>query len=123
MIDFKNGAIFKLKESTSPTTFEVMGIMIEGEEIIGAYQGVRDYVVFTTKRVFAVNVKGITGKQRDYTSIPYSQVQSFSITTAGLMDSDCEMDLWIPELGQVHFEFSCKVNITAIGKSISERIL
>jgi hypothetical protein len=42
----------------------------------------RDYVAFTDKRLIAVNVQGLTGKKRDYSSLPYSKVQAFSIETA-----------------------------------------
>jgi hypothetical protein len=30
---------------------------------------VRDFVVFTNKRLIAVNVQGMTGKKRDFTSL------------------------------------------------------
>ena len=35
------------------------------EEIVQAFQTVRDQVVFTNKRIFVVNVQGITGKRND----------------------------------------------------------
>ena len=120
MIDFKKSMLFNLKESTSPMAHEVTAFMIEGEEFLGSFQAIRDYVVFTSKRIIAVNVKGVTGKQRDYTSIPYSQIQTFSIQTSGVMDADSELFIWIAEIGKIRFEFSGKVNITAIAKSISE---
>lgn len=58
---------------------DVLPLFIEGEEIIGCYKGIRDYVVFTNKRIISVNVQGVTGKKKDYTSLPYSKIQVFSI--------------------------------------------
>jgi len=39
--------------------------------VIDAYKAMRDGVVFTTKRIIAVNVQGITGSKKDFTSLPY----------------------------------------------------
>lgn len=122
-INFKNGSVVKLKESTSPTAYEVTGILADGEEVIGSYEGIRDYVVFTNKRLIAVNVQGITGKKKEFTSIPYSKVETFSIETAGAGDKDSELDLWIAGIGKVHFDFAKCTNIAAIGKSVSNCIL
>ena len=79
MIDFKNGALFKLKRDKNAKVGQVEDLLIEGETVIGSYTAVRDYVVFTNKRIIAVNVQGITGKKQDYSSLPYSKVQAFCI--------------------------------------------
>jgi len=95
MIDFANGALFKL----SPINPAEIGpaiapIMIQGESIVSAYKALRDFVVFTNKRLIAVNVQGMSGKKRDFTSLPYSKIQAFSIETAGTFDLDSELDLF-----------------------------
>ena len=102
MIDFANGALFKL----SPCPPQEIGpavalIMIRDEVIIASFRAVRDFVVFTNKRLIAVNVQGLTGKKRDFTSLPYAKVQAFSIETAGNFDLDSELDLWFSGLGKV----------------------
>jgi hypothetical protein len=38
--------------------------------------------------------QGITGKKCDFTSLPYSKIQAFSIETSGSFDQDTELDLW-----------------------------
>jgi hypothetical protein len=48
-----------------------------------------------------VNVQGITGKKRDFTSLPYSKIQAFSVETAGHFDLDAELDLWFSGVGNV----------------------
>lgn len=65
------------------------------------FKGVHDFVVFTNKRLVAVNVQGITGEKRDSTSLPYSKIQAFSVETAGTFDLDAELDLWFSGLGIV----------------------
>lgn len=58
----------------------------------------RDYVVFTNKRLIACNVQGITGSKKDFTSLPYSKLQAFSIETAGTLDMDAELTLATADL-------------------------
>lgn len=122
MIDFKNGSIFKLKK-VDTSNAEVQPLLVSGEEIIGCYKAIRDYVVFTNKRVIAVNVQGMTGKKKDYTSLPYSKAQLFSIETAGVLDMDSELELYYSTLGLVKFEFSGASDIVQIGQIIGQYIL
>lgn len=57
MIDFKNGALIKLSKTSDKAAKDVLPLLINNEEIIGCYKGVRDYVTFTTKRIISVNVQ------------------------------------------------------------------
>lgn len=70
---------------------EVSTLMVSGENMVMAFQTVRDQVIFTDKRIFVVNVQGITGKKISYFSYPYSKVQYFGIETAGVLDIDSEI--------------------------------
>ena len=87
------------------------------------YKGIRDGVVFTNKRIIAINVQGLTGTKKDFTSLPYSKIQAFSVETAGVFDLDSELELWFSGLGKVKFEFVKNANVSAICKMISERVL
>lgn len=124
MIDFNNASFLKLKP-VSNTTFEDMisPMFIEGEQIIGSFQTVRDGVVFTNKRIFAINIQGITGKKKDFTSLPYSKIQAFSVETAGVLDLDSELDLWFSGLGKVRFEFVSRADVAGICRIISGFVL
>lgn len=102
---------------------DIQPLLINGEEIIGAYKAMRDYCVFTNKRVIAVNVQGMTGKKKDFTSLPYSKVSAYSIETAGVFDLDSELEMYFSGLGKVKFEFSGQSNIVQIGQVISSYIL
>lgn len=77
MIDFQNGSIIKLKKADNSLASDVTNLFVGGEEIISCYKGLRDYVVFTNKRVIAVNVQGVTGKKKDFSSLPYSKYKLF----------------------------------------------
>lgn len=124
MIDFQNKKVFKLskaKENNVPK--DITELLVDGEQIVGYYSALRDYVVFTNKRLIACNVQGITGSKKDFTSLPYSKVQAFSIETAGTLDMDAELTLCYSGLGSIKFDFSAGGEIKTIGKIISSYIL
>ncbi len=124
MIDFQNASFIKLGEIDPKQVIKnVQDLFIEGESVLSAFKGIRDYVVFTDKRVIAVNVQGITGKKVDFTSLPYSKIVAYSVETAGTFDLDAELDLWFSGLGKVRFEFKGNVDIKKISQSISYFIL
>lgn len=124
MIDFKNASYLKLKPVNPNAFMSVIGpILISGESVIGAYQTIRDGVVFTTHRIITINIQGITGKKKDFTSLPYSKIQAFSVETAGTFDLDSELDLWFSGLGNIRLEFVSGANVTEICRFISERVL
>ena len=56
-----------------------------------AFQGRRDLVLFTTKRIVFVDKQGWSGKKMAFTSFPYSSVKVFQVTTAGSLDKDFEL--------------------------------
>ncbi len=124
MIDFKNASFIKLK----PVSDNDFAGMIEpmfapGEQIIQTFRGIRDGVVFTNKRIITINVQGLTGKKKDFTSLPYSKIQAYSVESAGVFDLDSELDLWFSGMGRVRFEFVARANVSEICRIISERVL
>lgn len=125
MLEFKN-SVFKLKPiGESSILGEVKKMLINGEQILSAYESGRDQIVFTNKRVIAVDVKGIVGKKKEFSSLPYSKVQHFTVQTPGFMEllSDGELILGFANGILVQFEFGGKVDIISICKSIGECIL
>lgn len=124
MIDFKNATFAKLRP-VNDHAFEKMiaPILVDGEDIIGSYQSIRDGVVFTDKRIITINVQGITGKKKDFTSLPYNKIQAFSVETAGMFDLDSELDLWFSGIGHVRLEFTGAADVSHICKMISKRVL
>lgn len=120
MIDFKNANYLKLKQvDNSQFAGVITPMLIQGEQIISTYKTVRDGVVFTNKRIIAINVQGITGSKKDFTSLPYSKISAYSVETAGTIDLDSELEMWFSGLGKVKFEFKSNANVTEICRIIS----
>ncbi len=124
MIDFNNASYVKLKMVSNDSFAEqIQPILIDGEAILSTYKAIRDGVVFTNKRIIAINIQGITGKKKDFTSMPYSKIQVYSVETSGVFDLDSELELWFSGVGKVKFEFTSNSNVSEICKSISNFVL
>ena len=125
MIDFNSEGFFaRLKKVGNEDFGKIINdFLIDGETVIGAYKSVRDGVVFTNKRIIAINVQGLTGKKQDYTSIPYSKISTFSLETAGFFDLDSELEIYLSGVGKVKFQFTQGTDVKAICAAISKYVL
>ncbi|MBA3486486.1 MAG: PH domain-containing protein [Lysobacter sp.] len=70
-------------------------ILAPGEVVEHAYKVLRDYFVFTDKRLVLVDKQGLTGSKVEYHSIPYKNIVHFSVETAGSFDMDAELKIWL----------------------------
>ncbi len=121
MIDFNTGSFFARLRKVDNESFEkmVFDLLIDGETIVGTYRSIRDGVVFTNKRIIAINVQGITGKKKDFTSIPYSKITTYSVESAGTWDLEAELEIYMSAVGKVKFEFVWGADVKEICKIIS----
>lgn len=125
-INFNQNSVFNLKPiNKDAVRGEVQGLLINGEEVQYAFQTVRDQLVFTNKRIIAIDVQGITGKRKSFSTMPYSKVQYFSVQTPGFAElfPDSELFLMFSSGFTAQFEFKGQVDIGAIGRMISEYVL
>lgn len=123
MIDFKSDAFIKLKPADASSANIAAPMFVDGEEVVASFQGMRDRVVFTNKRIISINVQGLTGKKVDYSSMPYSKVQLFSVETSGVLDRDCEIELYFSAVGKVKFEITGSFDIVKFNRILSGYVL
>ena len=120
MIDFNRNTFFKLKQTdTDKGARLVAELLTDGETVCAAFRDVRGWVVFTDRRVIAVNVENVTGKKKNYTSLPYAKITVFAVETAGVMDVDSRLDLWFSGLGRVRFEFTGQSDVVGISRRLA----
>ncbi|QOW18853.1 PH domain-containing protein [Lysobacter ciconiae] len=74
---------------------ELAEVLAPGEAVEHVYKLIRDYFVFTNKRLVMVDKQGLTGSKVEYHSIPYKSITHFSVETAGSFDLDAELKIWI----------------------------
>ena len=92
MIDFSRDTTIKLKQTDIQDGEKMVGeLLIDGEKLISAYREIRDCVIFTNKRVIAVNVQKLTGKKKD--SYFRSKPRVYWILTASLTCGSADLDM------------------------------
>ena len=74
---------------------EFSDILSDQEKIEAAFKIFRDKWVFTNKRLIMQDVQGMTGKKKEYHSVPYKSITHFLVETAGSFDADCEIKILI----------------------------
>ena len=66
-INFNSNSAWNLKPmNVNAVRDEVNGLLIDGENVEMAFQTVRDQLVFSNKRIIAIDVQGITGKKKTF---------------------------------------------------------
>jgi hypothetical protein len=74
---------------------DLQHVLADGETVERAFQLIRDMMVFTRTRLILVNIQGMTGKKREYHSVPYRAISHFAVETAGHFDLESELRIWI----------------------------
>jgi len=82
--------------SIEAITKEFEPIIVPGESIEKAFRLVRDMFIFTNKRLILIQ-KQLVGSKTEYLSIPYANVIKFSKESAGILDLDAELKIWIKD--------------------------
>ncbi len=87
----------------------------EGEAVQAGFKVFRDTWIFTSNRLIMVDVQGMTGRKREYLSIPYEKITMFSVETTGTFDQDAELKIWIGSRTQpVEKKFNKTVDVYAV---------
>ncbi|WP_062381247.1 PH domain-containing protein [Demequina pelophila] len=124
MIDFQNPSFAKLSHvDNASADSQFAHLLLDGEQVMMSFRGMRDMVVFTSKRIIALNVQGVTGKKKDFTSLPYNKIQTWSVETAGTFDRDAELEVYFSAVGKVKFEFAGNTDVAYLSKLIGHYVL
>ena len=104
-----------------------LGILLEDERVVMAFQAGRDIVIFTNLRVMDYDIRGLSGKKLKLTSIPYSSIRAFKVESAGMWDRDAELDLYtrnLWDMGKISMDFrNGKADIIALQRFLAAIVL
>ena len=103
----------------------VQALLLEGETIVGAYKTVRDQAIFTSHRIFLVDMQGVTGTRQEIFVLPYKKVLHFGIQTAGFGDplQTSELTVCFADEHEAKFGFIGQEELLAVARAISRCIL
>lgn len=99
-------------------------ILAGEEQIERAFVIIRDLIVFTNKRLILVDKQGVTGKKVEYLSVPYSKINRFSVETAGHLDLDSELKIWLSgSQAPIQKQFKKDNGIYEVQKALASYVL
>ncbi|MCP4654681.1 MAG: PH domain-containing protein [bacterium] len=99
-------------------------LLIDGEELVAAYRLIRDMFVFTNRRLILVDKQGMTGKKAEYQTIPYSSIVRFAKESAGILDLDAELKIWIRGQSEpLVREFKKSSSVNDVYRLLSQAVL
>lgn len=99
-------------------------ILVQDETIEHVYQLIRDYFVFTSRRLVLVDKQGLTGSKVEYHSIPYKSITHFSVESSSTFDLDAELNIWISGRPMpIQKRFSSNLNIYEVQAVLAGYVL
>jgi hypothetical protein len=119
MIEFNSKKfISKLEKAENNDIIDIVTeLLTEGETIIADFKHGHDAVAFTSKRIVVIRLSGAHGKNKDFTFIPYTTVNTYAVDHAGLVE------LVISSSGIAKLGFKNAEDAKEIAKAISAYIL
>jgi hypothetical protein len=103
---------------------EFARVLLPDERVEHAYQVLRDYFVFTDKRLVLVDRQGMSGAKIEYHSIPYRSITHFSVESGGAFDLDAELKIWISGMpAPLQKQFNRRLNIYEVQSVLASYVL
>jgi hypothetical protein len=98
-------------------------VLADGERVEQAFQLIRDLLIFTDRRFILVDRQGLTGLKTEYHSIPYRAITHFSVESAGALDMEAELKVWISGTEQpIQKQFSRGRTIFDVQKALAAHV-
>ncbi len=104
---------------------EYSKLLIATEHIEMGFKLIRDVFLFTNKRLILVEKQGLTGSKIEYRSIVYKSISRFSVETAGTLDLDAELKIWVSSEANpsVVKQFTKSVDVYEVQKVLANYVL
>ena len=103
----------------------VQALLLDGETIVGAYKTVRDQAVFTSHRIFLVDMHGVTGTRQEIFVLQYRKVLHVVVQTAVFGDplQTSELTVCFADEHEAKFGFIGQDELLNVARAISRCIL
>jgi hypothetical protein len=99
---------------------DLANVLADGEQVDKAFQVVRDMLIFTRSRLLIIDIQGMTGKKKQYHSIPYRAITHYAVETAGHFDLESELKIWVSGSDTpIQHTFKAGAAIIAVQKALA----
>ena len=93
------------------------------EHVVLGYKIGRDSYAFTNKRCIVKDRLGLSSKKTEYLSVPYAALRGYAVETAGSMDSDVELKLYVAGVGRIEMDFVKSTDIFKLKRFLNAHVL
>jgi hypothetical protein len=98
-------------------------VLADDERVEQAFQLIRDLLIFTDRRFILVDRQGLTGIKTEYHSIPYRAITHFTVESAGALDLEAELKIWISGTEQpIQQQFTRGRTIFEVQKALAAHV-
>jgi len=100
-------------------------VLINSEEIEVGFKLNEDTFIFTNKRLIFIEVRKGEDSGIEYSSLPYSQISTFSVDAKKSFDSKATLKIWIGGLQypKVEAEFNKSVDVYEVQKILADHVI
>lgn len=99
------------------------GVLLEGETIEMEFQGIRDGMMFTDRRMIVINKQGMRGKKIEVSSFSWKAMTAFSVENSGTFDLDAELKFCGSGWGVCEVVLTKGTKVAEIARYIGAKIL
>lgn len=92
MADVNLNKVFNFYDEV-PLSDTLRSFVSPKENVLLVIKTVRDMAVFTDKRILVADKQGSTGKKVEYYTIPFKNIITYAVETAGTFDLDPQIKL------------------------------
>lgn len=97
-------------------------LLAPGEQIQELYRMPRTTLLFTGRRLILVE-EGLTGRQVDYTSIPYRSITQFAVEAGGSFSADADLRIWVAgRTAPIEKSFGRDADVYAVQASLAQHL-
>jgi len=99
-------------------------LLLDDEKVELGFKLFRDVFMFTNRRLVLIDVQGMTGKKVEFKSMPYKNITRYSLETAGTLDLDAELKIWISseKTPSISKKFNKKINVYEVQKFLTAKV-
>jgi hypothetical protein len=99
------------------------GFLMNEEEVLMEFKGIRDAALFTDKRLIIIDPQGLLGKKVQITSIIWTSILAFSVENSGTFDLEAELKICGSGFGICELAFTKGVDMKPINEFITKKII
>ncbi len=115
--------IAPLNRIAQGANFDLYGFLItKDEDVLLECKSIRDIVVFTSKKVIAIDIHGLAEKKKEFLALNYSRISAYSVESDESWELDAQCKLWASGIGRVEFEFMKGTDVREIASILANKV-